>query len=476
MRGLYSPLMFAVVAVLVVALLLASPNAMLWAAVALAFPIIVWVLGGTRAYPVLVWLIGMNWLQIAGDVLGADLNDHVMGDGWMGQYRERAVYFSLSAMLAMALGMRCGTRLGAWAFGPGAHASAFLLGENGPDVRLRRVVAAYFATLVLTEVAGATANAMPTLAQPVLALALLKFVCVYLAASTVFASDRGYQWLILISLFELTIGIGGFFAGYKEAFFVIFVALAASRGAVSLRKWLFAATAVTIVIWVSLVWTVIKTEYRYEIFGNPLEQRVAWFAQRIAVNPIDYNDAALRLVQRIGYTEFYARLMARLDTGAIPRNLGLYGAAVQHVLTPRVLFPDKLALDDSKLTTALLGFKIGDDTSIGVGYVAEAHVDFEFPGMLVPLLMLGAMLGGAAQYFMTRRAPLCIREGFATASLFLSFSFAANIDKALGGFITGFLVMAMALKFGYPIIAQWLAGGRSYPRADQDRAPAGMPI
>ena len=72
------------------------------------------------------------------------------------------------------------------------------------------------------------------------------------------------------------------------------------------------------------------------------------------------------------------------------------------------------------------------------------------------------MLGAAAKYFMTRSAPLLIRQAFATATSFLAFPFAEDIDKALGGFITGFIAMALTLKFAYPILARWLASRSLY--------------
>ena len=75
------------------------------------------------------------------------------------------------------------------------------------------------------------------------------------------------------------------------------------------------------------------------------------------------------------------------------------------------------------------------------------------------MLVIGVMLGVSAKYFMTRSVPLIIREAFMTAALFLVFRYEENIDKALGGFITSFLVMAVVLKFAYPTIARWLALG-----------------
>jgi len=460
MTSLYSPFTLALAAALVVTLLLASPNVVPWAACFLMLPVGVWLLGGRRAYPVLVWLIAFNWLQVVGDVLGADLSGRVLADGWMGQYRERAIYFSLCAILAIALGMRCGMRLGGWVFRANVEPSAASLIEDERSVSLHRAVAAYFVSLMLFQALDVLAYAVPGLTQQVLAVGLVKFVCVYLVALKVFTSERGYQWLILVALCELATGLVGFFASYKEAFFVMLIALAASRGAMSARKWLFAGMAVIVVVWVALVWTVVKGEYRYQIFNNPIQQRIEWMAQRFFVAPLDYSAALTRLVERVGYTDLYAQLLARLDIGSVPTNLGLFGGAVEHILKPRILFPDKSSLDDSKLTNALLGTRIDKNTSIGVGFIPEAHVDFGFPGLLPALLGLGALIGLAAQYFMTRSAPWAIRTAFTTAILFNSFTFGTNIDKALGVFITGWIAMALALKFGYPMIAQWLAGGR----------------
>ena len=122
------------------------------------------------------------------------------------------------------------------------------------------------------------------------------------------------------------------------------------------------------------------------------------------------------------------------------------------------MFPDKAALDDSKITTALTGERIDADTSIGVGYMAEAQVDFGFPGLLLPMLAIGFMLGLATEYFMTRPVSLLVRQAFATATSFYVFFFEVDIDKGLGAFIVGWLAMALILKFGYPLIATWLNG------------------
>jgi hypothetical protein len=133
------------------------------------------------------------------------------------------------------------------------------------------------------------------------------------------------------------------------------------------------------------------------------------------------------------------------------------------------LFPDKAALDDSKITTALTGIRIDENTSVGVGYIAEAQVDFGFPGLLLPMLAIGFMLGLATEYFMARPVPALVRQGFAAATSFHVFFFEVDIDKGLGAFITGWLAMALVLKFGYPLIATWLTGAPAMRIVSQKR-------
>jgi hypothetical protein len=100
----------------------------------------------------------------------------------------------------------------------------------------------------------------------------------------------------------------------------------------------------------------------------------------------------------------------------------------------------------------LLGISIAPGTSVGVGYVAQAEVDFGFPGLLIPMAMIGGLLGLCWQYFVTRPVPHLLREAFGVATLFLCFQFGENIDKALGSLLTAWIGMALILRVGYPAI------------------------
>jgi hypothetical protein len=449
--------LLAVSAAILVAMPLSS-NPGLWLAGLAALLLSVWLVGGKTAYPVLLWVIAMNWLPVIADVLNADLGNNTLGESTLGPYRIEAVLASFCALMALALGMRVGMHLLGWLVRPPAEPRA-----GQPGISPRQAAMVFFTSYPFILALGVAAYAAPSLRQPVLAFALLKFVCLYVFAAAAIESGRGYGLLALAVAVELVTGFTGFFSDYKDTIFIVLVALAASRRRLTARMLAFGAAAMILVVWLSLVWTAIKPEYRYWVSGysnaqvaiRPIEDRIKYISERILDGSVNYETTYLKLLRRIGYTHLYAQVVSRRDAGLIDIP-SRYLAAVQHVLMPRALFPDKEALDDSLVTTALTGEEIGEGTSIGVGYMAEAHVDFGFPGMLLPIFLLGAMMGAGAHYFMTRAAPLVIRQAFAAASLFSAFHYEWNIDKALGGYLVGFIALALALRFGYPLVANWL--------------------
>jgi hypothetical protein len=189
---------------------------------------------------------------------------------------------------------------------------------------------------------------------------------------------------------------------------------------------------------------------------RPIGERVEWMADHMINGTIDFSKTSRKLMERIGYTEFYSIILKRLDDGKIPEGDNFFYKAALHVLTPRVLFPDKSSLDDNAITKELTGRKISANTSMSVGYTAQANVDFGVPGMFIPICLIGVMLAAIVRYFMTRTAPLHLRQACGTACIFVKFTYGGDIDKSLGFVVTGFLAIAVILKYGYPLVAGWL--------------------
>ncbi len=446
-----------------------SSNLYLWAACFFSLAIMFWLAGGPRAYPVLLWILGICWLPVVCDVAVADLEGKIITDD-PGTYSARAIIYSLCALLAMATGMRCAKPLARRLWTKRTKLQNSVARDFDRPVEVSRLLIGYCVASVFGLLLETIAWRVPGLTQPMLALASIKYVAIYLLAERVFETQQGYGPLSLVALFEILTGMIGYFSGYKEAIFVMLIAFASSRHRLSIRAAFLSVVAVAILLWISVVWTLIKQEYREVMWNMTTAQKFDYMANRYFFDDLDYRNGLTLLLQRIGYTTLYSRVLANQDTGVITADYDFYKKAVTHVLTPRLLFPDKEELDDSAITTKLLGDRIDEYTSIGVGYVAEAQVDFGFPGLLAPLWAIGLLLGLAAEYFMTRAAPFHLRQAFMVAALFLCFGFESNIDKAFGGFLTGVLAMAVALNFGYPFLKMWL-----YTPLSRNRALAARP-
>ena len=72
-------------------------------------------------------------------------------------------------------------------------------------------------------------------------------------------------------------------------------------------------------------------------------------------------------------------------------------AALRHIVTPRILFPDKgLVASDSEMVRKYSGVFVAsteEGTSIAFGYAAESYVDFGLPWMFVPSILFGIVMG-----------------------------------------------------------------------------------
>ena len=414
-----------------------------------------------QVFPALLWVIGFNWLGIATAILGADLKGLGLVELPFGVYRVQAVNLNLIALIAFSLGIVASVRFRGL---PAVLEKERTAAEFTDVLNLQSCVIGYCASLFVAEFAGFVVRNIPELQQPLIVLYMLKFIFIYLVAVAIFTGGRGYFWLIVILGFEVVNGLTSFFGTFKESFFLVLIAIVATGLRPSVRMWAFGVASAVVLVLLSLLWTAVKPEYRGWVSGYTGEQivvrdfseRVDWMVDHMVFGEIDYWKALQAAVDRIDSTHIVAQFLQRKDQGPAIDLPSRYLAGIEHVLTPRILFPDKGIIDDSAITTAMTGRVIDENTSISIGYIAEAEYDFGQPWMFVPILLIGVTVGMAARYFMTRRVPFVIRQAFATAALFNFFQFGMNFNKALGGFLVGFIVLALVLKFCYPSISGWL--------------------
>lgn len=428
--------------------LIFAQNALVWAVCALSLPLALEAASAGTDRAIVMANLSLFWAAIFNSVLGFELQPRGLE---MPASESLAIYLSLLALLAIAFGYRIGFEY--WRSKK----------SETVDVPLDRhkLLIAYWIAFFSKTLLFMLAEAFPLLVQPILAFQGVELLLLYFLAAQVLSDRAGYGGLVLAVLVEIVQGATGYIASYQLALLVVLAAaLRSNTGAMRAGQWAAAGVIGALLVWMSLVWTAVKPEFRSWLatedpaVTSSSMAKLGWITDYVSSGRVDYSVAFVRLSERIGYTRFYALAIPRMEVSTAPPTQ-FWLDAVTNILMPRVLFPDKPILNDTKITTDMTGVQFGAATSVSIGFVAQTHADFGFPLMLVPLFMIGATLGGVGGYFQSKNHSKIGRDGFVSAALVYKFGYEANIDKAMSTLALSSLALILVFRFAYPTFETW---------------------
>src|SRR5439155_1449967 len=193
---------------------------------------------------------------------------------------------------------------------------------------------------------------------------------------------------------EVALGFTGFFAGFREPLVLAVVALTEVFDRRRASHWLSVAVLVIVMAAASVTWMAVRNTYRSEVIEvqSLASSKSARLSRIIDLGSGFFNSdagemktAADKLVDRLWCVYYPALAVARVPS-VVPHTGGsILREAVEHILTPRVFFPDKpIVTSDSELVRRYAGVWVAgveQNTSIAFGYAAESYVDFGVPMM-----------------------------------------------------------------------------------------------
>jgi hypothetical protein len=208
------------------------------------------------------------------------------------------------------------------------------------------------------------------------------------------------------------------------------------------------------------MWTAIKTDYREFLnqgSGNqevavPVVQRMdklqdlaaSFTSERLA-------EGLEAMILRMSYVYYFALTIANVPDNVPYENGTLWLGSLQHVITPRLLFPNKAVIDDSERTTLYTGIQVAgmeEGTSIGLGYMAESYIDFGPRLMFLPILLLGIFYGLIYRCFVIHARHKLLGSAIASSILiFGAYTIETSNIKIIGGNVTVLLVMSALYIF-----------------------------
>jgi hypothetical protein len=438
-------------------LALASANPLLTIGSLVLLALLVRLLWRPGEPPVLLFAMGYHWMQASILVLYADVDGRHLDTLGYGAQVETATWLTLAGVLVVALGMRLGAGR---SYGETARASVVTITSL---LSVHRLFAASLAGIALSMLAIRYAYVIPALAQPILALTLLRWVVEYLLAYTVLAQHRGFGLLAVVFLVEVGIGFLGFFSNFKTVMIVMLLAALASPGALRGVRRRTAILLGLVVLALGIVWTGVKAEYRdflnqgsgQQVVLVPVPERVDKLAELVGdLSPERLGDSIVALVERVTYVYYFGQAMETVPKD-LPYERGmLWREAITGALLPRLVNPSKRVIDDSERTSYYTGNRVAgaeEGTSISLGYVAESYIDFGPVGMMAPLLLWGVFVGWLYRILVrTTRYPL-VGYGSGTVLVALGASALEQSNlKMVGAILLGFIVLFLAERFLAP--------------------------
>jgi hypothetical protein len=364
--------------------------------------------------PVLFAAYAFQWLQVCSGYFYTLLTGRALEATYASDYRTM-MYLGLGSIVALALGIRAGYEILAQ-----RTKTAPIDRQLVNDTTL---LALYVGTLSVTATVQALAWQYPLLTQPIIALTFARLAVLYLLLRRLASPQLQVAKFVGVMGVEVTLGLTSYFAGFREPLVLGLLAILEVFDRRKAAHWAGVGVLCAAGAGLGLMWLGVRTEYRrdfvdVDLFAESRDIRLArvqeltegWWKQD--AHEFWWN---LDLLMDRMWPIYYPALAVARVPSVLPHTNGeMLGAAMRHVLMPRVLFPDKPALaSDSETVRKYSGVWVaGEDqgTSIAFGYVGESYVDFGVPVMFLPIFAWGMFVGGAyrAVQVILRHREICV--------------------------------------------------------------------
>jgi hypothetical protein len=359
--------------------------------------------------PILLLIFLVQWLQVAiGLFYGTFLGRPINSLGEMAGSHQKAVFLLLTGLLILAFTIRL-------AAGPSIR-GLFPRVQVFVAVRpLRFWVWVFIVAWIFSAACALVAWASGGLRQILLSLADIKWAAFILLTLATFAVPNRSRvpWVVVFSL-QLALSIGGFFSDFKDVFLYALIGLVASNMRLRFRMLLTLTILASVLLFFVLVWSAIKIEYRdFVNQGSGQQVVLVSYSERITeiahlvsnLYAQDLPDAADKMIRRLMYFQLFGVVLDRVPNVHPHTDGQIWLDAVRRPFMPRLLFPNKSAVNDTDLTGRYTGIGFAAtsrETSVSMGYMAEAYIDFGATFMFLPIAGFGLFLGAFYRRLLSR--------------------------------------------------------------------------
>ncbi len=456
-------LIFVIVATVVAAGLSPSPLILVLSGITLFVCILL--LWTVDDLPLLIFPVAYQWSEISAKPIATIFYDVPLDSlSDYGASLLPGAALGLIGLMFLAVGLRLGA-------GPQRDGIIKGLNLNTAHLPFRTVLGLSLTAIILGHLLYNVSGLVGPARQIFLALAQVKLAGLFVLSYWCFKHHRGYLILMPLVGMEIVVGMLGFFADFRSPVLIVFLAAIAARPRLRAGDLSIGAVIALVIILAASFWSWVKPDYRefvnlgtgQQIVARPIDERLDFLAGRaMQFDLSDMGRGFEALVFRHSYIDFLSQTMIYVPEREPHADGRQLGQSIMHILTPRILFPEKAVLiNDSDLSAYYTGLPLNRDpnTSISLGYLAEFYIDFGAWGALLGMLILGGTLG--FMYRLLRRQanefPL-VSFGLAAMWALTFASFGIALIKLVGFVVITFIAALVIRRLALPFLAPVLFG------------------
>jgi hypothetical protein len=220
--------------------------------------------------------------------------------------------------------------------------------------------------------------------------------------------------------------------------------------------------------YLGVIWTVVKSDYRFFLNQDSGQQVVNvgtadalnYLADKVTdVRSSDLERGMEMLVDRIAYIDFFSSVMNYVPESKPHEDGKLTKDAILHILLPRLFYPEKPAIDDSKHLTKYSGVVYADasaGTSIALGYFGDLYIDYGKFYMMIALFFLGKITGHIIRSVYRTSLNTFWAMAIMLPVFMLVFEFENALIKLIGGLVVFWIVVTLFNKYIAPRVDTFL--------------------
>lgn len=325
---------------------------------------------------------------------------------------------------------------------------------------IKKTFQAYIIAYFITNTLMVVALSLGGLAQIAFSLANVKWALFALFGFQATLTGKMKRVFYLVVLLEFATGFFSFFSNFKIVlFFTAFIHLTYITR-VNVRHVVTTIVVIAVGLFLGIMWTGIKGEYRKFLNGGTNQQVVSvsqdeamgkLFELTANQNQSTFDASVNDFLLRLQYTYHLGKTMDRVPSVIPYKNGANWGGTLAFVLTPRILNPNKGIYDATTKTMYYTGIRYSGQrsgSSFSLGYFADSYIDFGVQGMWFPLLMLGLLFGAIYFYFVRHSSTNFLINYSIVGAIFMEFTaFESDCTLILGRLLSNLVVFALLRMF-----------------------------